>query len=112
MIEIMSIKMPSSAAFSVCLEHYHITRVTLHSWNSNTSTHILHISNMKSAALLIAAGSGIVLAQDVVTEIPAPAGTSLSPEPIVVSDSFDGEGFLYDREGTLGILILLPENSY
>lgn len=55
---------------------------------------------MKSAALILAASSGIALAQDVVTEIPAPAGTSLSPEPIVVSDSLDGEGFLYDREST------------
>lgn len=62
---------------------------------------------MKSAALLAAAGSGVAIAQSVVTEIPAPAGTSLSPEPIVVSDSFDGEGFLYDREGKFPFFLSL-----
>lgn len=54
---------------------------------------------MKSAALLVAAGSGLAAAQSVTTDIPAPAGTSLSPEPIVVDGDFDGQGFLYDREG-------------
>ena len=53
---------------------------------------------MKSAALLASAGAGIALAQSVTTAIPEPAGTSLSPEPITVSGSFDGEGFLYDRD--------------
>lgn len=53
---------------------------------------------MKSAAFLAAAGAGVALAQSVTTVIPEPAGTSLSPEPITVSGSFDGEGFLYDRD--------------
>lgn len=65
--------------------------------------HSLRIVKMKSVALLVAAGSGVAFAQSVTTEIPAPAGTSLSPSPIVVSDSLDGEGFLYDREGSCSI---------
>jgi hypothetical protein len=55
---------------------------------------------MKSATVLATLGAGaFVSAQSPVTEIPAPAGTELSAEPIVVTGSFDGEGFLYDRDG-------------
>lgn len=55
---------------------------------------------MKTTAVLAAFGAGaVVSAQSPVTEIPAPAGTELSAEPIIVTDTFDGEGFLYDRDG-------------
>ncbi|KAF4121041.1 pectate lyase [Geosmithia morbida] len=70
---------------------------------------------MYSATLLLA-GSGMAMAASqyfvanttspliaaaVTSTIPEPAGTSLSSEPISVSGSFDGKGFLYDRDSVL-----------
>lgn len=54
---------------------------------------------MKSFALAGMAGMAtLAAAQSPSADIPEPAGTELSAEPITVTDSFDGQGFLYDRD--------------
>ena len=54
---------------------------------------------MKSFTLAGMAGMAtLAVAQTPSGDMPEPAGTELSAEPITVTDSFDGGNFLYDRD--------------